>query len=93
MLSYESFSGMVSITDNQLPATPNWTGAEVYIRNNNYGGQRRTITDHTGTTITYAGGNNGDMKNGYGYFIQNDVRTLDADKEWFYNLITIKISM
>ena len=92
-LTYESFSGTASITDNQLSGTPNWTGAEVYIRNNGYGGQRRTITNHVGTTITYAGGNNYDMKSGFGYFIQNDVRTLDADKEWYFNPITKKISM
>lgn len=92
-LTYESFASTVSITDNQLTASPNWTGAEVLIRNNGYGNQRRIITNHSGTVIIYAGGNNYDMHAGYGYFIQNDVRTLDADKEWYFNTATKKIRM
>lgn len=92
-LTYESAVTNVSLTDNQLSATPNWTGAEVYFRREDYASDRAKITNHSGTKITFSTYNGAAMKPGYGYFIQNSPSTLDQNGEWFYNPTTKKISM
>ncbi|MFT3979749.1 MAG: right-handed parallel beta-helix repeat-containing protein [Ferruginibacter sp.] len=97
-LTYESFSGSTSITDNQLTASPDWDGAEVCIRKNNWTLDRDIITSHSGTTITYKIGSGaspynkevyGGTNGGFGYFIQNDIRTLDKFGEWFLDTTTV----
>ncbi len=84
-MSYESFSGNTSITDNQLTGTPNWKGAEVVIRKLRWMLDRNIITNHSSTTLTYTTGSSWTPTAGYGYFIQNSLSTLDALGEWFYN--------
>jgi hypothetical protein len=55
------------------------------------------ITSHIGTTINYSQpigvDNNYRGINGFGYFIQDDARTLDLSGEWFLNKTTKVLSM
>ncbi|HMS91318.1 MAG TPA: right-handed parallel beta-helix repeat-containing protein, partial [Candidatus Absconditabacterales bacterium] len=83
-LTFESHSGNTSITDNELLSTPNWSGAEVVIRKHHWIIDRMVITNHSGTTITYTGGSSYNGIDGYGYFIQNDIKTLDQVGERSY---------
>ena len=85
-LKYELFSTNVSITDNELPSLPNWKGAEAVIKKTNWIMDRCLITNHSGSTITYRslGTYNTGTKD-YGYFFQNDIKTLDSFGEWYYN--------
>ncbi len=95
-LTYESASGSSSITDNQLTASPDWDGAEVCIRKNNWTLDRDIITSHSGTVINYRIGRGASPYTldvyggvaGFGYFIQNDIRTLDKFGEWFLDTTT-----
>jgi hypothetical protein len=96
-LKYEGANGNQSITDNELPASPNWTGAEVVIRKYRFILDRHPITAHTGGTLTYAtstvNGNNSSfspVKNN-GYFIQNHLGTLDQFGEWYYDTAAKRI--
>jgi len=84
-LKYESHIGNVSITDVGLGNIPNWEGAEIVIRKNNYTIDRCVVTNHSGDILTYESLNNSSSNatNNYGYFIQNDFRTLDGLGEWF----------
>lgn len=86
-LNYESFSGSTSITDNELTSATNWTGAEVVIRKKLWVLDRCKITGHSAGTITYTNTNGStyDGSNGFGYFFQNDPRTLDKLGEWYFN--------
>jgi parallel beta-helix repeat protein len=53
---------------------------------------RYPITNHSGGTLTYSGGYSiYQGYDGYGFFIQNDVRTLDVQNEWYYNPSSKKI--
>lgn len=89
-LTYQSHVGNTSITSSSLnSATTNWTGAEAVIRKLPYITDRNPITAHSGGTLTYSGG--GTATNNYGFYIQNDSRTLDAANEWYYNPSTKKI--
>ena len=93
-LTYES-SGTNYITDNQLTTSTNWTGAQVVVRKSTWIIDKGTITSHSGGTLTYtptASGTNYGV-NGAGYFIQNDIRTLDQQGEWYYNPSTKKLTV
>jgi hypothetical protein len=89
-LVYDSHSGTTSITDNDLANTPNWTGAELVIRKINWTLERSPITDHSTHVITYTKFSDVSPNDGYGYFIQNDLKTLDTDiqtpniGDWYY---------
>lgn len=92
-LSLESHNGLNSITDNQLTSRTNWTGAELVLRARRWVINRNLITRHSGSTLTYSTSSWYEAKNGYGYFIQNSIKTLDKPGEWYYNPSTKKLSM
>ncbi len=86
-LTYESYNDNLSITDNTLSSTPDWTGAEIYIRKNLYTTNRAIITNHTNQTLTYSEiiqGNDEALVNNYGYIIQNDIKTLKDFGDWCF---------
>lgn len=89
-LTYETFNDTLSITDTALTSAVNWTGAEVVIRKKLWVLDRCRITNHAGNTLYYANteGSGYDCTNNYGYFIQNDVRTLDQFGEWYFDPVT-----
>jgi len=84
-LIIDSHSSSTSITDSQLPSSPDWTGAEVVIRTVPYMYDRNTITSHSGTTLYYNSSTGYNAGDGYGYFIQNSLATLDKLGEWYYD--------
>jgi parallel beta-helix repeat protein len=85
-LTYESHSGHTLYTDNELTGTPNWTGAQVVIRKNRWILEKDNITNHTNSILTVTPESTSfEALNGYGYFIQNDLKTLDVADEWYYN--------
>ncbi len=94
-LNYESFSGATSITDNQLTSATNWTGAEVVVRKNLWVLDRGKITSHSGTKLTFTNTNSSTYTGtaGFGYFIQNDARTLDQFGEWYFKSSTKYLQM
>lgn len=94
-LSYESYSGSTSVTDAQLTSATNWTGAEVVVRKKLWVIDRGKVTAHSGTRVTFTNTNGSTYTgtNGYGYFFQNDVRTLDRLGEWYYKASTKYLQM
>ena len=84
-LTLDSYYSTWQITDQQLSGSPNWAGAEVVIRKNNWVLDRGLITSHSGNTIYYNSPTAHEPTNGYGYFIQNSPLTLDQNGEWYFN--------
>jgi parallel beta-helix repeat protein len=90
-LKYENSNGNTSITDNELTASPNWTGAEIVVRKFRFIQDRHAVTAHNGTTLQYSTsslyGNNSAFSpvKGNGYFFQNHLQTLDQQGEWYYD--------
>lgn len=83
---YNAFVEDQSITDNTLSSTPNWTGAEIVMRKSSWTLDRDSITNHSGTTLTFTPASAWEtMTAGWGYFIQNSMTTLDQLFEWFYD--------
>lgn len=86
-LTYESHSTIKSITDNQLLPTPNWTGAEVVINKNDWTWDRCSVASHIEGTLTYNNlGSSDEPLNNRKYFIQNDIKCLDKDNEWYHSI-------
>ncbi len=84
--TYEGHSTTVSITDTGLGDTPNWTGAEAVIKKNQYHLDRCLITNHTGDVLTYTSlGSSVVPTNGFGFFIQNNLRCVTTTNEWFHD--------
>ncbi|TKK70345.1 T9SS type A sorting domain-containing protein [Ilyomonas limi] len=83
-LTFESHVSNTSITDNELKNSPNWAGAEVVIRKDRWIIDRNKIKNHSGNTISYTSASAYSAIDGYGYFIQNDPKTLDTLGEWYF---------
>ena len=84
------------ITGSALSNTTNWTGAEVVIRKNHWIIDRCKVTNHIGGVISYINPETVNTyfgKAGYGYFFQDDIRTLDQFGEWFLNKSTKNLSV
>lgn len=89
---FESATSNLSITDNELGAAIDWTGAEVVIRKNDWSLDRCKITGHTGNVLTYTSmGTTQDALARHGYFIQNDKRTLNNSGEWYHDKSNSKV--
>jgi len=86
--------GTTTVTSSSLDGT-NWTGADIVVRANHWTMDKETITASSSKTLTYVGqapGTDGNgIVDGWGFFIQNDARTLDVQNEWYYNPSTKKI--
>lgn len=89
-LTYDSVTSNISITSSSLTGSPDWTGAEAVIKKEQYIIDRNQITSQSGSTLNYSGGGVTGQA-GWGFFIQNDARTLDTQNEWYYNPSTKKI--
>ncbi len=83
-MSIDSYSGNTSITDAALPSSPDWDGGEVVIRKNHWVIDRNLISSHSGTTINYISASGYSPIKGFGYFVQNHLRTLTSVGEWYY---------
>jgi parallel beta-helix repeat protein len=92
-LTYQSHSGTASITSSSLTGTPNWTGANAVIRANRYTIAYGGVTFQTGSTLNFSTAITSAPTDGFGFFIQNDIRTLDVQGEWYYNPTSHKISI
>ncbi len=84
-LRIQSHTDNTGITDDHLAGGPDWTGADVVIRKNRFIIDRIPIVSQQGNTLTYKKGTYYQPMDKYGYFIQNDIRTLDQPGEWFYD--------
>lgn len=90
-LRIDSNPSSVSLTNSTLTGTPDWTDAELVIRANDWTMERRKIIGQKGSTLTYAISSYPPKH--YGFFIQNDPKTLDQQNEWYYNPSNKKIKI
>lgn len=90
---YENNISGISLVDNELSGEINWTGAEVVICVNAWTIERKIITNHSNNNISWTGATNLPLMNGCGYFIQNDLRTLNDMGDWYYDQKASKFYM
>lgn len=74
-----------NISDNQLPAG-NWSGARAHIKGMRWYILNRRVDSSSGTTLTLnAYPDCWDGCQGWGYFLNNHLSTLDQEGEWYYD--------
>lgn len=84
-LTYQTHNGNLSITSASLnSSTTDWTGAQVVLKKERWDSHVGEITSQSGGTLFYTDNGIDVPQNGYGFFIQSDSRTLDAQNEWYY---------
>jgi hypothetical protein len=91
-LNFESH-GTNYIKDNENPLSSSWNGAQLVVRTNRYTMERSTITNVSGTTISYSPSFHSGLTDKFGYFVQNSIKALDQFGEWYYNPGTKKIDV
>ena len=94
--TYQSHSGLNQITSNNLnSAVINWSGAELAMNIASYRIVRDSIISQSGGTLSYVPdpGGAGFQSDKQRFIIQNDLRTLDQQNEWFYNRTTKKLDI
>jgi parallel beta-helix repeat protein len=92
-LTIQSHEGNRSITNHKLDGATNWTGAELVTRLVHFGIERNRIINHKRDRLTYVPLDANVPTDGFGFFIQDDVRTLDSPGEWFYNKALKRLSL
>jgi len=92
-LAFQSDNNSSYITSSSLTGTPNWAGADVVVKKGRYSLEIGNITSQSGGTLNYTCPNLASITTGTGFFIQNDIRTLDTANEWYYNPTTGKIDI
>jgi hypothetical protein len=71
--------------------TINWTGAELVIKKDRWTFDRSKILKKTGSIYKFDQQSDYRTKDGFGYFIQNDIRTLKRDSDWFYDAVNHRV--
>jgi Right handed beta helix region len=92
---YQSYTGSTTLTttSSNFTGTPNWTGAEIVIKDLDYIIDRRTITAQSGGSITFDSPTSFGLNANYGFFVQNDLRCCTQQNDWYYNPTTKKIDI
>jgi parallel beta-helix repeat protein len=91
-LTFEAH-GSGYITDNENPLSSSWIGAQLMVRTTRFTLESTTITNVSGKNISYNSGFHYSLMDKFGYFVQNDIKTLDQFGEWYYNPSTKKIAV
>lgn len=80
-----------TLLDADLPAV-NWAGAIVHVKTIRWLLVNREVTGSSGTSLTVAEDIQfGHGSEGWGYFINNHLSTLDQDGEWYYDANSGKV--
>ncbi|WP_439489764.1 Ig-like domain-containing protein [Algoriphagus sp.] len=90
-LTITGVNGNLSIRGASLPG--DFAGGEIVIRKNNWILDRHEISNSSGNTVNFSANPNSSYapQQGYGYFIQNHVSTLDKLGEWAYSKSSRKL--
>lgn len=88
-------SGTTQFTDNTLSASPDWTGAAAVLRTRRWIIDADSIISFNTSTkqFTLSTSSPYTLQNGWGYFIQNSLSTLDQQNEWFYDKSTNRLTV
>lgn len=87
----ESADSTLNITDTELSEETDWTGGELVIKPKRWLIDRNPITKHVGNTIWYHAFSRYVPAKGFGYFIQNHIKTLDRFGEWYLDTLSKKM--
>ena len=81
-----------NLTDNELPVL-NWSGARAHIKGMRWYILNRGVTSSSGPTLTLNAFPDcwSNACQGWGYFLNNHLSTLDQEGEWYYDEATNRV--
>lgn len=86
-----SHADATSLTSNYLTGNPNWSGAQVVTRSNNWTYHAARVSSQTTDTLHLS--SDLEMLDNFGFFIQDDIRCCTEQNDWYYNPSTKKLSI
>lgn len=87
-----STNGSNQITSNDFSNSENWLGAEIVIRKNPWVHDKHIITSNSSNSVSFnENPSKYSVSAGYGFFIQNHLKTLDQYGEWFHDKAAKKL--
>lgn len=84
-LNIDSHTGKTVIVCSGIQSSTDWTGGEAVIRTARWMIDRAIINSHVGSTLNLGESTSYEMINNSGFFIQNHIKTLDQNGEWYYD--------
>ncbi len=84
-LTISSHVGNTQLTCASLASSTNWTGSEAVVRCNRWVLDRIPIQSHQGNVFIFSKPTSYEIKDNFGFFIQNNLNTLDQAGEWFFD--------
>jgi len=91
-LTFTSHSGLNQITGS-LTGTPNYTGAQIGVRNVGWVINTGYITSQSGGALNFSPNSYYALNDNYGYFLMNDEKVLDTLNEWAYDTTSKNIKV
>lgn len=73
-----------NVVSSSLVGQPNWVGAEIAVRKSQWVIDRAIVTGQTENMILFNDPSGQDATNYFGFFFQNDLKTLNRQNEWAY---------
>jgi parallel beta-helix repeat protein len=89
--TYQSHTSTGLTSSSLNSSITDWTGAEAFVRINNFTQIKVPITAHSNQTLSFTNSSGYNLTDGFGFFITNDARTLDQQNEWYYSASTHKL--
>jgi parallel beta-helix repeat protein len=91
-LTIDSSSGNSTLISNALTQTNGyWTNANLIVRTERWVYENKTIADSKGKSLILTSPSEYSFKKGFGFFLNNKLKELDAPGEWYYDAPTKKL--
>ncbi|MEP7251247.1 MAG: right-handed parallel beta-helix repeat-containing protein [Ginsengibacter sp.] len=92
-LSIASHIGNSSITSSASIPNASWSNSEIVIRKKRYVIDRNKILSQDGNTLNYKSGTQYEPFDKFGFFLQNNIATLDQFGEWYFDPNSKKLNV
>ena len=84
-LTIDAVSGNNMISGKGVSGSASWKGGDVVIKKNQWVIDVQKIKSHSGSSLGFENGSTYPPRQGWGFFIQNHLQTVDRAGEWYFD--------